>query len=36
MYKFELGVDGNYDLHDYLDEQSAAYDLWIGHLDGLV
>lgn len=30
------GVDGNYDKHDYLDEQLAAYDLWLGHLNGLV
>jgi hypothetical protein len=30
---FKKGVDGNYDLHGYLDEQLAAYTLWIDHLD---
>jgi integrase len=32
----QKGVDGNYDLHGYLDEQLAAYTLWIDHLDGLI
>lgn len=29
------GTDANYNKHNYLDEQLAAYDKWLGHLNGL-
>ena len=30
------GTKANYNKHDYLKEQLAAYDVWLGHLDSLM
>ena len=30
------GTKANYNKHDYLKEQLAAYDVWLGHLDSLI